>query len=146
MADQLKASLENIRAANGKLSMLDDQVSAAIRRVEDVLRDRIGVRISIMVRLSNQDEMVLAFTKLDGKWCLALEGRGNRAPLLSAPRDIRAEVFVEGYIEHLIRTAPDQLHKMITEREGALASATGLIDALAKSAAACPPSKERRRG
>lgn len=148
MADPIKQALAELATTQERLNDLDTRISIAIRDVEERIRDHVSTRIAIVVGLPNRDEAVLAFGKHDGKWCLVLEERGGpksgpqRTPLLSVPREVRAEVFVGGHIEHLIRAAASQIADQIAGREVAVRNADELLDALGRPA----PIKERRRG
>lgn len=143
MADPIKQALDQIVAVHGRLNDLDTQLSCAIRDVEVSIRTYVSTRIAIQVRLANGVDVTLAFGKHDGKWCLVLEDDVQRAPLLSAPRDVRADMFAGGHIARLISEAGAQVAQQIAEREVAVRAAHGLVAALG---AAPAPAKERRRG
>lgn len=141
MGDQIKLALGEIATRQARLNDLDTAISLAIRDVEERLRDHVSTRIAIVVRLANRDEATLVFGKHDGKWCLAFETGGQRVPLVSTPREVRAGVFAGGYLAQLIYEAVAQVDEQIAERELAVRAAHDLVDAMGGHRV-----KERRRG
>jgi len=122
-------SIKKLAASSAALGDLDTKLSAALSRVEAALRRLFGVRVTTAVDV----HMQLAFGKLNGSWALLLVDdryEPDAVRLADSPRDIRARMFTEGYVEALIRGAVEQIDVMIEQRNVALARANLAIAAL----------------
>lgn len=135
--DPLAPSLSHLLTELGaRRRVLDDQdteIGKAIQGIEQALRQHINTRITLVIPNGRR----IGFGKCNGAWHLLVEtdfgpNGFSDQPLSSCPRDVRSEVFVDGHVEALIRSAVSQIGAQITERETALASAAALLDALTK--------------
>jgi hypothetical protein len=131
LAPPLSSLLTELGSRRRVLDAQDTEIGKAIQGIEQALRQHINTRVIHQIPNGRR----IGFGKCDGTWCLLVEtdhgsdGYEDR-PLTSCPRDVRAEMFIDGHIEELIRSAVGQIDAQITERETALASAAALLEAL----------------
>ena len=134
------------------LDKADDTIAETIKGVEAVLQHHVPTRIVHVIEFDakSQDFEQLAFTKLSGKWCLALEtgyvdpSDGSdvireRAPLSSCSREKRAAMFASKAVEELIRKSVTQIDAQLAAREVALVNARELLAMLKPSS---PPASD----
>ena len=128
MSEATVSALREVRSLGPELNRLDDLISDSIQSVEVAMRSHLSVRIKVGVDPSGE---YVAFGKQGGKWQLLwCSSDGNEIPLLSAPREVRAQMLSMGHIENLIRSASAQLSSAIEQRKSALASAAALLKVL----------------
>jgi hypothetical protein len=148
-APALDGVIARIADRGRRLDLLDDQLGELIKRAEDALAGHLSVRVSVQLPTTESDDPshmtfveLLVFGKENGRWQLLLEDGPDdgdpdlwrATPLSSAPRDRRAQMFAEGWIEKLLDAALAHLDREIAERESALAKAESLTSTLERSA------------
>jgi hypothetical protein len=139
----LTSVLADLAEKRAQLDALDTQIADLIRRVEAALRTHFNIRVETTINghvdYENGWETVevLAFGKWDNRWqLLILVGDPNdpeswsTTPLLSAVREVRASVFLDGSLEKLIRDAAKLLSQEIANRQIALQKGSALALAL----------------
>ena len=118
--------LDAIRTRQAELDAIDSKIAARLEEIAKLLRTVVSIRIS--VTLSDGGELL--FGKLDGNWTFIYCDGSEDADdvrLASAPRDVRAEMLVDGHIERLVDSACAQLTAQLAERDQALAIADRLV-------------------
>ena len=131
--------LEALSERQRKLDAADNRLSDLIKETETSLEGRLSVRVSADITNESDSgyETMLVFGKHDGSWHLLIETENpggsfpDVKPLLSCSREMRVRVFAEGGIEKLIRSAGEQLDKLLAVREVALGKASSLVAELA---------------
>lgn len=125
-----------IRDARNRLDAADTEIAGRIEAIEAGLRRLVNVRIETPI----DADADLAFGKLGGTWRLIVvsgpDDAADETPLLSCPRQLRADVVGGGALERLIRDAAGQIDAMIEERKRAIERAVQLLDALDAAKAA----------
>ncbi len=134
-------ALAAIPKLRDELNATDDQLSATIREIEELLTKlRIGVPVDVHYTTLD-GAFLLSFCKWDMKWQLVWGTEAEDDPtkdiaLVSAPRHVRAEVFSPGDagtyspIEQLIVAIPDTLSNFVQERSPQLEVAKRVVAAL----------------
>lgn len=149
-APSLSAVLRQLQDQKLTLDKLDDRLAEAIQRVEDVMRHYVGIRTSTIMHQWEADELErLTFGKVRNQWHLLVE-RGridedgdfivkSASELSDCPRQKRAEVFAEGHLEMLLRTAHAKFESEISNRAQAVKNAEHILAALSNLALPEPP-------
>jgi hypothetical protein len=142
-APNLTAVVKQLGERRKRLDALDDRLADTIKVVESVLRDHVSVRVSKVIWADSYDSSYeqLSFTKLNGKWVLAVESgtatqNGDEqidqaTPLRDCSREKRSQMFAAGHVEGLLHDALDQVNEEIAKREEALIVADRLHKSLA---------------
>jgi len=133
-------ALAAIPRCRDELNAKDDEIAAALRRVEGALV-ALGVGIAAEIVYATADgRRVLSFDKWNGTWRLGVgreHDNTDDVPLLDAPRAVRAEVFVEdpetgrSPVERLLVELSEQLVLVARARDRLLTVAarlTGVLD------------------
>jgi len=79
--------LEQLTEASAALSRESDELNAAIEDFEERLEPA-GTEVWLLDTLLGYQ---LGFSKVDGRWCVALRHEGSVTALLKAPRKLRVE-------------------------------------------------------
>jgi hypothetical protein len=141
----LSAVLRQLQDQKLTLDKLDDRIAAAISKVEDVMRHYVGIRTSTVMHQWEVDELeCLTFGKVRNQWHLLIErGRIDQdgdfavkstTQLSDCTRQKRAEVFAEGHLDTLLRTAHSKFEAEITNRSQAVMNAEQILAALSNLA------------
>lgn len=139
----VEEALACIPGRRDKLNVEDDKLRRVIRHVEHVLNE-LGPGVTTTLGYGIPDVSLgggrcLAFTVASKRWIITWTDYADEPiPLLSAPRDARAEVFspfLEGLapIERLIIEVADNLGRAKAERSPMLEVAGRLSSALAEA-------------
>lgn len=130
-ADTTETETEFVANLAKRLDDLDNVISRRIVEINEGLRRILGIRVQV----NWNNDRALAFGKLDGAWGLILvyTGTGVETPLLSAPRDVRAAVFIDKVIHHLVAGAASQLTQAVAQREQAIGQAEDVVRAMTQN-------------
>lgn len=119
----IETALRAVHERQVVLNKRDDEISGALRLVEDALRT-LPLSVAVAVPLKHHgDEWVLGWAKIDGAWRLTLNGPGTNdtVSLLSAQRHLRASAVTsdsEGFspVERFVVAIPSLLDAMVASR------------------------------
>jgi hypothetical protein len=142
LAQVLAQTVARVRACRDNLNDIDDELNRAIQHVEAALSDiRPGVPIDVQYAARHEGELPqwLSFQKHNGAWrIMHAYGDGEQqSPLLSASREVRADVFDPRRVTSvapivaLIEEMPRAIEVISKDREAALLQARALCEGLA---------------
>lgn len=125
----LAESLAAIVPLQAELNTIDDGLATLIVRIEEALRTRVSVRLSVAAWEGSR----LCFGKVSGRWHLLIESPKHETILANCSREVRARVLKERLVEQLIVDAKAHIADQIEGRKAAVDAALSVLTLLAEA-------------
>ena len=148
MTREVAEALRALPSLRARVDADDDYLRGVIRRIEHVLGDLRPVSLYVPYSVNGSSRQIQLRQSRDARWHVAWQGEdGHSVALLSAPRDVRVEVFTsmpwDGHespiapIEALVIGINRELSSAVTNR-GPLMEVARRLEAVIEVAARKP--------